>query len=218
MLLNGIGRKDVVALFLDNRPHFAALLIALAKIGCRAVLVNVNMRDMVLTHCINQSEATAMVFGSEKTEQVMAIQDALVAKGILKLFSLGPSLPLLPYAGISASSAPYVSNDSPLVIISDVNSIRRASPEHVPAELRAGLSVHDHFCYIYTSGTTGLPSMARLSHLRAYRKNPNTERERDLLIYLIYFVQMRRFTFKRSLASSRRTSSTPPCRCTILQA
>lgn len=68
LLQRGFKEGDVVALFMENRSQYVGLWLGMAKIGVEAALINFNLRLEALVHCINISNAKAVVFGSELTE------------------------------------------------------------------------------------------------------------------------------------------------------
>lgn len=68
LLRRGFKEGDVVALFMENRSQYVGLWLGMAKIGVEAALINFNLRLEALVHCINISNAKAVVFGSELTE------------------------------------------------------------------------------------------------------------------------------------------------------
>lgn len=64
----GYRKGDVVAIFMESRPEFVFLWLGLAKIGVLSALINFNLRMETLAHCIQISEAKAVIFGTELTE------------------------------------------------------------------------------------------------------------------------------------------------------
>eukprot|EP00058_Branchiostoma_floridae_P009386 XP_002594874.1 hypothetical protein BRAFLDRAFT_86042 [Branchiostoma floridae] len=67
----GYGSGDVVALYMESRPVFVAIWLGLAKIGVVAALINFNLRMESLAHCINVSQAKALIFGAELFEDTL---------------------------------------------------------------------------------------------------------------------------------------------------
>ena len=67
-LAQGWTEGDVVALYMESHPSVVALWLGLAMIGVEAALINYNLRQHSLLHCIGVSGAQAMVFGKEMTE------------------------------------------------------------------------------------------------------------------------------------------------------
>uniref|UniRef100_A0A6Q2X590 Very long-chain fatty acid transport protein n=1 Tax=Esox lucius TaxID=8010 RepID=A0A6Q2X590_ESOLU len=68
LLQRGFVEGDVVALFMENRSQYVGLWLGMAKIGVEAALINFNLRLEALVHCVTISNAKAVVFGSELTE------------------------------------------------------------------------------------------------------------------------------------------------------
>lgn len=64
----GFKEGDVVALFMENRLQYVGLWLGMAKIGIEAALINFNLRLEALVHCVNISNAKAVVFSSELSE------------------------------------------------------------------------------------------------------------------------------------------------------
>lgn len=67
-LEQGWAEGDVVALYMESQPLLVALWLGLATIGVEAALVNYNLRQQSLLHCVSVSGARAMVFGTEMRE------------------------------------------------------------------------------------------------------------------------------------------------------
>ena len=57
---------DTVALFLGNEPQFVWIWLALTKLGCKASLLNYNIRSKSLLHCFSCCEAKVLVAGAGK--------------------------------------------------------------------------------------------------------------------------------------------------------
>uniref|UniRef100_A0A3P9IQB2 Very long-chain fatty acid transport protein n=1 Tax=Oryzias latipes TaxID=8090 RepID=A0A3P9IQB2_ORYLA len=68
LLERGFREGDVVALFMENRAQYVGLWLGMAKVGIEAALINFNLRLEALVHCITISNAKAVVFGSELTD------------------------------------------------------------------------------------------------------------------------------------------------------
>uniref|UniRef100_A0A667ZUV1 Very long-chain fatty acid transport protein n=1 Tax=Myripristis murdjan TaxID=586833 RepID=A0A667ZUV1_9TELE len=68
LLERGFKDGDVVALFMENRSQYVGLWLGMAKIGVEAALINFNLRLEALVHCVTISNAKAVVFGSELTD------------------------------------------------------------------------------------------------------------------------------------------------------
>lgn len=67
-LAQGWAEGDVVALYMESEPLVVALWLGLAMVGVEAALINYNLRQQSLLHCVGVSGARAMVFGTEMRE------------------------------------------------------------------------------------------------------------------------------------------------------
>ena len=59
---------DRVALFMENCAEYVPIWLGLSKIGCVPALINWNLRNDALVHCIKISEAKAVIFNTEIRE------------------------------------------------------------------------------------------------------------------------------------------------------
>lgn len=53
---------------MESRPEVVALWLGLAMVGVEAALINNNLRQQSLLHCVGVSGARAVVFGTEMRE------------------------------------------------------------------------------------------------------------------------------------------------------
>ena len=137
----GLQTGDAVALFMENRPEYVSVWYGLAKIGVVVGLINHNLTDKALAHCVNIADAKLIITGAEQDEAVRSA-DGLF-EGEPKVWSYGG----------------HEGND--LVAALASTSGNRPSREH-----RKHLLGKDMCLYVYTSGTTGLPKAARLTQAR----------------------------------------------------
>ncbi len=141
--LQGVGRGDVVAIFMDNRPEYLFAWLGLAKLGAVGALINTNLRDKPLAHTLRLADARVHIVGAELTEPHAAAVSELETK------------PAVWVAGGAAAGA------------AELDPVLAAQPTTPPgSEARKGHTARDLLFYIYTSGTTGLPKAARISHHR----------------------------------------------------
>ncbi len=137
----GLQSGDAVALFMENRPEYVSIWYGLAKIGVVTGLINHNLTDKALAHCVNIADAKLIITGADQDEAI-ASADGLF-EGNPKVWSLGGS------TGEDLKSA-----------------LAGASEQRPSREHRAALRGKDLCLYVYTSGTTGLPKAARLTQAR----------------------------------------------------
>ena len=143
----GVARGDTVSVLMENRIEFLAAVVALNKLGATAGLINTNLREQPLIHCITITESTKCIFGGELTEAIQSVKAELhLAEGSDYLFVPDGEM-----------SAPNWARDL------DAAS-RAAQDDNLPQT--ADLTLGDTACYIFTSGTTGLPKAAVLSNRR----------------------------------------------------
>jgi acyl-CoA synthetase (AMP-forming)/AMP-acid ligase II len=143
----GIGRGDVVALMMDNRPDFVFIVLALSKLCAAGALINTNLTGPALTHGINVSGAKLVLVGGEHLETVAEVVASLDA--VEKPEDLCVQLE----AGAAAPAGVTVVNDE-------------VAAAAGPRPTRITPRSSDIYCYIYTSGTTGLPKAAIIRNQR----------------------------------------------------
>ncbi len=142
----GLGRGDVVALLMENRAGYIQSILAMAKLGVTASLINNSLTGTALAHCINTSNAKACLVGEERTAPVGEVLDQLNLEAGKDFFCLAdkgevttpvwledvdPALELMPTTNLAATG-----------------------------DIQAGEIAFN----IFTSGTTGLPKAAVLPH------------------------------------------------------
>jgi len=140
----GIGRGDVVALLMENRPEFIITWLGLAKLGAVTALLNTHLRGHPLAHSLGVADAKHLIVGAELGEALDSARPHLA------------SWPAVWATGGAVAGARDL--DAEL-------AARSAGP--IDREVRRGLKASDRLFYIYTSGTTGLPKAANISHQRA---------------------------------------------------
>ncbi|XP_076841968.1 long-chain fatty acid transport protein 1b [Brachyhypopomus gauderio] len=151
-LAHGWGSGDVVAIFMEGRPLMVALWLGLAKVGVEAALINFNLRQDSLIHCIEVSHAQGMVFGAELVGAVLEVRGSLL--GRMQLFWTGGEAPA--EEDLSSLSAHQL-------------DLLLPSLPQTPPPISHNKGFDDRLFYIYTSGTTGLPKPAIVVHSRFYR-------------------------------------------------
>lgn len=142
----GIRQGNVVAIFMENHPNLVFYWLGLAKIGAVGALVNYNLRDKPLLHCLEAANAQAFVFGSEMTG---AVRDVV--------------------GDLSQGTQLYMTGQGPVEGLRAVllDPLLEKSPTY-PPPTPTGIKFTGRLFYVYTSGTTGLPKAAIISHSRFY--------------------------------------------------
>ena len=141
LLSLGLEKGDIVDIIMGNRIEYVALVGAVAKIGVEGSLINSDLREKSLTHCVKITLGKVIVVGEECFEAFDSIKDDLGLDDQILCFSPDSGTMLCPDGYIDLSLAVEklpITNPSPIV---DVD-------------------MFDNHVYIFTSGTTGLPKAA----------------------------------------------------------
>ena len=137
----GLQPGDAVALFMENRPEYVSFWYGLAKIGVVVGLINHNLTDKALAHCVNIADAKLILTGAEQDDGIRSAEGLF--EGDPKIWSYGGK----------------EGNDL-------VGALASASEDRPARKHREQLRGKDLCLYVYTSGTTGLPKAARLTQAR----------------------------------------------------
>lgn len=143
----GVERGDVVSLMMENRPEFITMCVALNKLGAVAALINNNLRERPLQHCITTSDSKLCVFGTELSDAIGGVRSAV---------SLGDDR-FTAVRDTDSSETPEWASD--LTALSS-----NLDPTEPPAQDE--VTLRENSFYIFTSGTTGLPKAAVMSNRR----------------------------------------------------
>ena len=147
----GLQRGDVASVMMENRVEFLALLVAANKLGVTAGLVNTNLRQRPLSHCITVTGSKKCFFGSEVQDAIQEVKDELD-------LAEGEDYYVVPDA--DNEDAPAPANWAV-----DLAAASAEQSEDDPSET-AQNALGDTALFIFTSGTTGLPKAAVLSNRR----------------------------------------------------
>lgn len=142
-LEQGVGRGDVVALMMRNRPEYLFCWLGLAKIGAEIALINTHQTGPSLIQAFRSVGPKLAIIGSESGKNFATARHDIGSA--LPAFSIGARV-----GGCGLLDPEFL----------------EASPVRPPTSARAGLRSGDNLFYIYTSGTTGTPKAARYSHYR----------------------------------------------------
>jgi acyl-CoA synthetase (AMP-forming)/AMP-acid ligase II len=147
---HGVGKGDVVALLLENRPEFLWHVFGLHKLGAVASLINTHLVGDSLVHAIRICGPQHVVIGSEVWDQFAGVRADLAE---------------LPASAIDVDLDPHFAQTDVASIWGDRLS---AASEQNPTPA-ADVRLSDQAAFIYTSGTTGLPKAAIVRHARFFR-------------------------------------------------
>ncbi|POA23384.1 MULTISPECIES: long-chain-acyl-CoA synthetase [unclassified Pseudomonas] len=152
----GIGKGDVVAVFIENRPELLVTILALAKLGAVSALLNTSQTRDTLIHSVNLVAPVAIVLGEELQPAFAAIREQVSIPAQRTWF----------IADRDTYSHPGIAPEGYVNLIS---ASADACTENPPS---SGEVFFDDPCfYIYTSGTTGLPKAGVFKHGRWMRSS-----------------------------------------------
>jgi fatty-acyl-CoA synthase len=140
---HGIGKGDVVALMMPNRPEYLAAWLGIARAGGVTALLNTNLAGSALAHCVN----------------IVNPKHVIVDAGLVDSF--GTTKPHL-----NQGPALWCHGAAPDGYRRLDSELDAQSNAEIPADERPALTIEDKCLFIYTSGTTGLPKAANINHYR----------------------------------------------------
>jgi fatty-acyl-CoA synthase len=142
-LAQGIALGDTVCLMMPNRPDYMAAWLGITRVGGVVALINTNLNERALAHCID----------------IVAPRHVVVAAELIAAFTGAQ-----PYLTVRARVWTHDADAADGRRI-DRDLARYAEGPLTVAEQRP-VTIDDKALYIYTSGTTGLPKAANVSHAR----------------------------------------------------
>lgn len=148
VLTQGIKSGDVAAMVMENKAEFIAWWLSLTKIGAQVAMINYNVKQKGLVHCIKVANCAAVLFDAETEASVHDVEAEL--EGV-HLWYWGHA----PHRDFKQLQC--VTHDALLGLPRDGSSFKA---------MRKGIKMSDDFGFIYTSGTTGLPKAAKIMHAK----------------------------------------------------
>lgn len=143
----GVKKGDIVDIILQNRIEYVVLIGAVGKIGAVGSLINSDLREKSLIHCITITLGKVIVVGEECFEAFDSIKGDLGLDDQILCFSSD--------SGAMPCPEGYI----------DLSSAVKEFPKNNPSTV-ADVHMFDNYVYIFTSGTTGLPKAAYFPHQR----------------------------------------------------
>lgn len=149
--VRGVVARDVVSVFIENRPELLAVCTAVSKLGAISALVNTSQKGKVLIHSINLVHPKLLILGEEGADAYLEIKSELKIEQTEVLF-------LADNDCLKETAKKLPEN------CVDLAALAAKSDSKAPAI--PDLKMDDFIFYIYTSGTTGLPKAAKVSIFR----------------------------------------------------
>ncbi len=143
----GVGKGDVVAVFITNRPAFVAVAMGALKLGAIGALVNTGLQGEVLANSIRRAAPKVIVVGEELLPSLATISETeLPAERLLAEENNTAPVPA-GFTSLTAATASAAATNPPET---------------------AAVTFGDAAFYVYTSGTTGMPKCAVNKHRRLF--------------------------------------------------
>ena len=151
-IARGVKKGDVACIFMENRPELLIVYSAMAKIGAINSMINTNLRQNALQHCLGLHPAKIFIVGEEVIDAFEEIKADL---------------------GLGSDQKVYFVTDkgqnTPPKNFIILNEAIRQYPALNPAST-AQVKPADTIAYVFTSGTTGgRPKAAIIKHGRLVR-------------------------------------------------
>jgi acyl-CoA synthetase (AMP-forming)/AMP-acid ligase II len=148
-IAKGLKKGDVACIFLENRPELLIVYSAMAKIGAVNSMINTNLRQESLRHCLSLHPAKVYVIGEEVIEAFEEVKGELEMRPKHMLH-------FMPDTAQKKAPEGFV----------DYSKAAAKSPVYNPATT-ATVNPADTIAYVFTSGTTGgMPKAAVIPHGR----------------------------------------------------
>ena len=148
----GIKKGDVACVLLENRPELLIVYSAMAKIGVISSMINTNLRQESLEHCLSLHPAKIYIIGEEVKEAFEEVKADLGLRSNQWLYFIADK-------GRMAAPDGFI----------DFHQAAKDSPVSNPPTT-GQVKPADTIAYVFTSGTTGgMPKAAVITHERLVR-------------------------------------------------
>ncbi len=142
----GLGRGEVVVLYMENGPEMLFLVAALAKLGAIASIINANQKGKALVHSIHLDPGSHFVVDETLLPRFKEIKDKIRTAVPHKFYWQENT-------GRNACPQGYI----------DLQKEIANHQQHNPFTTRS-IVTEERFANIFTSGTTGMPKAAIQTH------------------------------------------------------
>ena len=156
LISQGIGKGDVVGVFIENRPELLVTVLAVAKVGAISAMLNTSQTQQALVHSITLVKPVAIVVGAELVNAYGAIREQVAIDEAKTWW-------------VADQDTFHDPGQAPVGFV----NLMRASAEGPTGNPPSSQQVYldDPCFYIYTSGTTGLPKAGVFKHGRWMRSS-----------------------------------------------
>jgi fatty-acyl-CoA synthase len=160
-MAEGVGKGDVVALLMTNRPEYVAIWLGIIRAGGTVALLNTNLTGPALAFCIDSVSPKHIIAAADLADALSSSDPYRKSAPRTWLHGEVPARPRPlpdppPQAG-EGRDADHLRVDQAVLAFD-------GAP--LSAAERPALTVEDRALFIFTSGTTGLPKAANINHFR----------------------------------------------------
>ena len=142
----GLKKGDIVELMMVNRPEYLIIVSAISKIGGITSLINIDLREISLVHCLELTLGKFIIIGENCYDIFNKVKSKLDLSKVQRLY-------FIPDQNLIATPDGFVEISQEVI---------NFSIENPPTTINVRTS--DTFTYIFTSGTTGFPKAAIFAH------------------------------------------------------
>ncbi|MFX1525815.1 MAG: long-chain-acyl-CoA synthetase, partial [Promethearchaeota archaeon] len=142
----GLKRGDVVELVMANRPEYLIIVTAIGKIGAITSLINIDLRESSLVHCLKLTLGKFIIVGENCFDIFNDVKSELSLSQDQKLF-------FLPEQSLITTPPDFI----------DLSIKVKKCPVDNPSTT-SDVESSDPITYIFTSGTTGFPKATLFAH------------------------------------------------------